>query len=338
MPDDGTVLDEQPDPDPDVGGEAARRASRRGRLRRPSKLQLASLLLVSVLALGPVVALIVVISTDDGPVSDLTTGPPAPVGGARLTATITGVAPATGELRARLNLVPREELLDGDGNLAEDLTMRVNDLRGLTAYELRAGDPLRPMEVTLALTDGSVTRYPFDTFRSRLAVAVTRSDGADGAPTPVPLVTDVRSIVSELDVSATPALDEAGGTMLALVDLEVTRPLATTAYAIWTVVLMWGLAVAGVLIVWAVTIWGAEPPVWSYAYLVGVLFALPQLRDQLPGKPPPGTLIDYVAFFWSIGIVGISLIITLGLWIRANRPGAIGDDEAPTSPDPSAHG
>ena len=336
MPDDGTALDEQPDADPDAG-VATSPPHRRARLRRPSKLQLASLLLVSVLALGPLVALIVVISTDEGPVSDLATGPPAPVGGARLTATITGVAPATGELRARLNLVPRDELLDGDGNLAVDLTMRVNDLRGLTAYELRAGDPLRPMEVTLALTDGSVTRYPFDTFRSRLAVAVTRPDGPDGQ-TPIPLVTDVRSNVSDLDVSATPAVDEAGTSMLALVDLVVTRPLATTAYAIWTVVLMWGLAVAGVLIVWAVTIWGAEPPVWSYAYLVGVLFALPQLREQLPGKPPPGTLIDYVAFFWSIGIVGISLIITLGLWVRANRPGAAAEVEDATASDPSAHG
>jgi hypothetical protein len=132
-------------------------------------------------------------------------------------------------------------------------------------------------------------------------------------------VTSVRSSVNDLNVSVSEdsVLDSPA---LAVVDLDVVRRPSTTAYAIWVMLLMWGLAVSGVFIVWAVTIWGAEPPMWSYGYLVGVLFALPQLRNQLPGSPPPGTLLDFVAFYWSIAIVGVSLILTLGIWIRANRP------------------
>lgn len=288
------------------------------RLRRPSRLQVVAVALVTVLSFGPLVALVVVIGADDGPIDELSMGPPAPEGGARIVATVISVSPAAGEMRFRVTVTPRDELLDRSGRLATDLVLQTNDIRGQTTYDFPAGEPLRPVEVVTALGGGSITRYPFDTYTSGLAVALASMAGTAELE-PVAVVTDVRSTVSDLDVSLAPPAEEAPSA-LAISTLEVQRKLSTTAYAVWIMVLMWGLAVAGVMIVWAVTIWGAEPPLWSYAYLVGVLFALPQLRSQLPGNPPPGNLLDFVAFYWSIAIVGVSLIITLGIWVRANRP------------------
>lgn len=286
--------------------------------RRPSRLQIVSVALVTVLSFGPIVALAVVIGSDDGPIDQLADGGTTPPAGARLEATVISVNPTAGELQARLTIVPDDELVDDSGRPTVDLELRTNDLRGQSTFEFPAGAPLRPAEVTVALEGSSINRYPFDAYTSRLA-AVVSTTSARTDPEPVPMVTSVRSSVNDLNVSLseesvleTPAL--------AVVDLDVVRRPSTTAYAIWVMLLMWGLAVSGVFIVWAVTIWGAEPPVWSYAYLVGVLFALPQLRSQLPGSPPPGTLLDFVAFYWSIAIVGVSLILTLGIWIRANRP------------------
>jgi hypothetical protein len=61
-------------------------------------------------------------------------------------------------------------------------------------------------------------------------------------------------------------------------------------------------------------------PLWSVGYLVGVLFALAPLRASLPWSPPPGTLLDFVAFYWSIGLVGITLIVTLFIWLQRAHP------------------
>jgi hypothetical protein len=282
-----------------------------------------SVALVTVLSFGPVVALAVVIGADDGPVDQLITAGPPPPAGARIEATVISVNPTAGELQARLSVIPDDDLVDDSGRPTVDLVLRTNDIRGQSTYEFPAGAPLRPAEVTVALEGSSINRYPFDAYQSRLAAVVSANDGRSD-PEPVPLVTTVRSSVKDLDVSLSEksVLDTAA---LAVIDLDVVRRGSTTAYAIWVMVLMWGLAVSGVFIVWAITIWGAEPPLWSYAYLVGVLFALPQLRDQLPGSPPPGTLLDFVAFYWSIAIVGVSLILILGIWIRANRPRPHGD-------------
>lgn len=286
--------------------------------RRPSRLQVASVALVTLLAFGPIVALVFVVGSDSGPVDDLTTAGSPPTGGARIETTVINVNPTAGELQARLTIVPDAELLDDAGRPEVELVLRTNDLRGQSTYEFPAGAPLRPAEVTVALGGSSIARYPFDAYTSRLAAALSTRDGREESE-PVPLVTSVRSSVSDLDVSLADG-SVLRGSALAVVDLEVGRRVSTTAYAIWIMILMWGLAVSGVFIVWAVTIWGAEPPMWSYAYLVGVLFALPQLRNQLPGSPSPGTLLDFVAFYWSIAIVGVSAILTLGIWIRANRP------------------
>ena len=102
-------------------------------------------------------------------------------------------------------------------------------------------------------------------------------------------------------------------------DLSAHRPATTTVYASWLMLLMWGLAFTGVLIAWAVVIWQVELPMWVFGYFVGVLFALPPLRDSLPGRPPPGTVFDFVSFYWSITLVGITLILLLVMWIRRAR-------------------
>src|SRR5690606_30834955 len=90
----------------------------------------------------------------------------------------------------------------------------------------------------------------------------------------------------------------------------------TTVYAIWLMVLMWGLAVTGLLIMWAVVMWMVEVPFWAFGYFVGVLFALPPLRDSLPGRPPPGTIFDFGSFYWSVTIIGANLILVLAIWLR----------------------
>ena len=100
---------------------------------------------------------------------------------------------------------------------------------------------------------------------------------------------------------------------------DAIRPATTTVYAVWLMILIWGLAATGALIVWAVVIWMVEVPFWAFGYFVGVLFALPPLRDSLPGRPPPGTIFDFVSFYWSVTLIGVGLILLLGIWLKRTR-------------------
>jgi hypothetical protein len=49
---------------------------------------------------------------------------------------------------------------------------------------------------------------------------------------------------------------------------------------------------------------------------VGLLFAFPAIRNALPGVPPVGVLNDYLAFLWAEGLVALSLVAMLVLFIR----------------------
>ena len=280
--------------------------------RRPTKLQIAVLGLVTLLSFGPIVAFLVVIGSDDGPSTQLVGGPEAPPDGVQMTATVIDVSPSVGELRVRIALQVQDELSD-DGRPETDLVLRVNDVRGEDIYEFPAGELLRPVEASLALGGGSVTRYPFDRYTSVLFVGLGTESSGEAAP--VFLGYDLFSNADQFEVGAS-SVDPDELSSVAVVELEVSRTATTTLYAVWMMILMWGLAIAGVLVVWAVTIWDVDVPVWSFTCFAGVLFALPQLRESLPGRPPPGTLLDYVAFYWSIAIVGVTLIAVLAIWVQ----------------------
>lgn len=293
--------------------------------RGPTKLQVFALVGVILLALGPMVALFLVVNNDQGPVTELLDGGSPPADGAAVTATLIGVSPTTGELLARITVDPQPGLLK-DGQLAEDLVLGVNDIRGEHTREFAAGEALQPVEVSLALSDGSVKRYPFDHYDATLLLTLANAVPGDDQPVPFSLV--ILSNVDDFEVAAAPASldpavappDQLEPGPIAAADLSVTRELTTTAYAAWMMLLMWALSVVAVAVLWAVIIWQVEVPWWGMAYFVGVLFALPQLREVLPGRPPPGTLFDFVAFYWAVAILGVGLITLLAVWIQRTRP------------------
>lgn len=286
--------------------------------RRPTKTQLTALALVTILSFGPIVALVLVIGSDSGPVALLSEGRTPPDDGAHVSITFTTVSPTTGTMTAQVQVEPFPGLLDEDG-LEDDLVMRVNDARGDTTIVFPAGEPLRVVGVTLPLSGRSITRYPFDRYRSAVLMRLEQPGSTD--PEPVPFTVDVSSQLGDFDVLLDDFDDGRSRAAPAVgVGFEMSRATTTTVYAVGIMLLMWGLALAGVAILWGVTIWGIEVPFWSVGYLVGVLFALAPLRASLPGSPPPGTLLDFVAFYWSIGLVGLTLIMVMAVWLQRARP------------------
>jgi len=282
---------------------------------RPSKVQLVALVLISCLSLGPLAALVLVLRADPDPV--LLAGPPPSLDESRVTVTAIGLNPSLGEVRFRVSFQPSVDLAGSGGRLDEPITVGVNAVTGTTAFTFDDGQVVTPFEVVVPVSSGSVARYPFDSYEAVLLLAV--SSGPDGEAA-VPFGIEARAVVDGFVLGAATPLDTSGfSSSFAAIEWDASRPATTTVWAVWLMVLMWGLAVSGLLIVWSVVIWRVEIPVWVFAFFVGVLFALPPLRDSLPGRPPPGTIFDFMSFYWSVTIVGTTLILLLGVWLRRAR-------------------
>lgn len=289
--------------------------------RRPTKPQVAAVALTVCLSIGPVVGLATIVSRNPDPVATLVEGRTPPEDGAEVDIAFTTVTPTAGTMTALIQVSPFPELLV-DGGLAEDMVLRVNDALGDTSVTFSRGQIPRAVSVTLPLRGGSIERYPFDRYQSAVLMSMelaTQSD--DGEPTRVPFTVDVSSQLGDFTVKVDSFRDGNTRAMPAVgIAFELSRAATATAYAVGVMVLMWGLALTGVAILWVVTMRSIPMPPWSIGYLVGVLFALAPLRSSLPGSPPPGTLLDFVAFYWCIAIVGFTTIALLSVWLQRTRP------------------
>lgn len=302
-----------------VGGdtEAEQERSLWSFVSRPSKVQVVALVLVSCLSLGPLVALGFVLRTDPSPIDVLVPGPTASLDRNRVIVTAIGLTPSLGELRVRVALQPGSDLVGSGARLRSPVTVAVNDLTGTATRDFNPGEVAAPFEAAVPIAYGTQSRYPFDRYEATMVLAVT--SGPDRTAD-VPFDLEVRSAVDGFVLEAVEPFNTGDGKQsIAAVEWTADRPATTTVYAVWLMILMWGLAVTGLLIVWAVVIWRVDVPMWVFGYFVGVLFALPPLRDSLPGRPPPGTLFDFVSFYWSVAIVGTTLILLLGVWLQRAR-------------------
>jgi hypothetical protein len=234
----------------------------------------------------------------------------------RVTLTVSRVDVEAGELELRLVPTSGETGLVEGGVVARPFRILVNDVAGETTHTFEAGEPLRSIDFSVLLEGGSAFRYPFDRYDASALVLAGEGTRDEGAP----LAIDLAAVSAASSYTVSAGGDEpceALGT--SCLELDVRRPASTIGYAVWFIALVWALALAGVGVLYVVVRRGLELPLWSFGYLVGVLFALPPLRDSLPTTPPVGGFVDFVAYYWAVAVVGVTLITLIALWIRENR-------------------
>ncbi len=248
------------------------------------------------------------------------------------TGTVRGVDPVTGELALRLRLdrsdtVDRAEedthVIAENGTLNEPLTLVVQSANGQFVQELPERVAPGTFTIALGLTDSRATRYPLDRYRATVFVAVLRPS-SDDEPDMVPLRLSLRS--SDPGFTVDVVDKPSGDTSTAVADLRVARRWTVIGWAGFFVLVCWMLAISAASIGWTTVVHGITSPAWAWGFLIGVLFALPPLRDALPGAPPSGSLVDLAAFYWAVGIVALTLVMMIGSWnVRVRR--------APDEPD-----
>ncbi|NLA34321.1 MAG: DUF4436 family protein, partial [Actinobacteria bacterium] len=291
------------------------------------------------LCLGPIAALVSVITRASTPVAVLALGPEPGNGEVRVVAKVLSVSPTSGTASVRIAVQPALTMID-DSGLTETLLLRVNDSEGTNVVRFGQGQPVRPIDVVVLLEGPSIERYPFDEYAFTLIFKVERvidpgtvpegsesAIGSDAELETIPMTVDLTAETNDFSVSVADSTDSLEDPVEGVgVDFAAQRPLTTVLWAVGVMLLMWGLAIVGVFIAWAFVMWGIEYPMWAVGYYLGVLFAMPPLRQSLPGTPPPGTLLDFVAFYWAVGIIVVTLMTLTGTWLqraRAERPALV---------------
>jgi hypothetical protein len=244
--------------------------------------------------------------------------------------------PEVGELAIRLVFSPQGGLVEGD-RLTETVTVVLNDQAGRDVRTYAPGSVMEPITAVISF-DGDSVRYPFDTYDGRLRVGALLGPSDDY----VPLPTDV-SLTAALDEFAASA--EASSTENAFdVAVDLSRRAASIIWVVFFMFIAWAIAIGCAAIMWWVVVYNFENPFWCFALFASVLFALPTLRNALPGSPRYGVLVDWSAFYWAIGIVALSLILALVVWNVSSRNAMhrakrrlgdtdAGDDDHPPGPE-----
>lgn len=219
---------------------------------------------------------------------------------------------ASATVSLNLSFQPAGELA-GPSGPSTDLSVLVLGASTNSSLSFTEADPMRPVTVSVPLTGSRVTRYPFDKYRTRLVIAAGTADGEA-----IPVVLNLSANLNDFRASSRTSAESADTEG---VDVTATfqRNGAVLIWAGTLGLLFWTLAAGAVMIGWIVIAHNQAVPIWSWAYLAGVLFALPNLRNGLPGTPPFGSLVDWGAFYWSVAVTGSVLFALLTTWFQRQR-------------------
>jgi hypothetical protein len=196
-----------------------------------------------------------------------------------------------------------------------DLTLLITHDKTVEEIKLAAGGHMASSTFEVDLNDGSVTRYPFDSFVARLDVQLLDGKASLSLPSGITvwegvlgynLHTTSQRGADPNDVQLAIAIRRGGAIVL----------LALCGYGIM-LVLGFCAVVMGVL-----TFINVRPPETGLiGSLAAFAFALPVLRGLLPGSPPLGVTADMWVFLWAEMVNVLALALVVFKWAHAGpRP------------------
>ncbi|MFJ4781343.1 DUF4436 family protein [Streptomyces sp. NPDC088762] len=221
---------------------------------------------------------------------------------------VQSVDAAARELVLRVRVTPRGALGEEDG------TAPVADLSLLTSsatlgdLAFKAHERLATKDVQVALTGGSISDYPFDTYETDIGFGAV----VGGKEVPVRVLFSNHDVL--FSVSATPTPSRQGTVVMAL---GLHRSGSLLVFAVFMMVVMWALAASVLMGAWYLTTRG-EGLVWpALAWMAATLFALSAFRNTAPGTPPIGCAMDWIAFLWAETVIALCLIAVVITGVRS---------------------
>ncbi len=234
----------------------------------------------------------------------------------QLLLTVDSLAAATGGIQARLQAGP------GPALPPEGATV-FSSIGSVPSLVVRPHQIDQERTAILSFERGAVSDYPFDSYR--VTVDLLALNGTDTALTKVnrtvvPLKIEGASVAAGTIVTATTHTN--GDGVLSLT-LTVSRSLVSRAWVLAMMAIYWALAILAGCITYMVVRRRRPMETRLLAWLSAMVFALVALRTAAPGAPPVGTFLDYYAFFESVGIVAVSLVVLMIFYLVAPQEGMI---------------
>jgi hypothetical protein len=214
--------------------------------------------------------------------------------------------------------VTEPDLLDDGERLAEGIRVTIFAADGTHEVRFAKGEPIGNAELEIG-TSGDVYAYPLDDHDGFMSMSVeTFERGAGGVNETTGSIQgslDVDGAVPGWDINAR-AINEEG---FPFVLMDLRRAFSTKAFAVVLV----GMAITvSVLAFIAAILTLTNRRRFEVALLTwngALLFALPLLRNYLPGSPPIGAAIDIYVYLWVILFAVVSLVFMVIAWAEQRK-------------------
>ncbi len=199
-----------------------------------------------------------------------------------------------------------------------DLNFQLTHDNSVEQIGIRARQPTPATTFEIDLYDGDIVNYPFDDYRGAVSLLCLEAGATpDAQPLPMEITVWERAVGFRLR-AAEGAGAPRGERSLTFV-VQRGRAVVFFALAIYAamVVLAIGSATIGTLTFLAVR----RPEATLIGAMGAIIFALPALRNALPGGAPLGVWADEFVFLWAELAAVISLSLMVATWARAGpRP------------------
>lgn len=220
----------------------------------------------------------------------------------------------TGTLTMRFQFdVTDKSLIDDGDRLTQGIRVTVFGVDGTHEVRFAAGEPIGNAEIELGV-NGEIYAYPLDTydgFLSMTAETFQRGTGGINETTGTLGVTfDLQGAVSGWDIKAD-VNDEEG---FPFVVLDLQRSFSTKAFAVVLVAMAMTVVILAFIAAILVFTNRRRFEVALLTWNGAILFALPLLRNYLPGSPPIGAALDIYLYLWIFLFAVISLVLMLIAW------------------------
>ncbi|MFD9307606.1 DUF4436 family protein [Streptomyces sp. NPDC060048] len=224
-------------------------------------------------------------------------------------ATVQHVDAAARELVLRVRVTPRGTLGEEEGTApVADLGLQTS-AQTVGDLEFEAHERLTIRDVQVAITDGSITDYPFDTYETDIEFRAQLG----GKEVPVRMLFSNNDTLFSVSATPTPSEQEAAGVALGL---GLARSGSLLVFAVFMMIVMWALAASVLIGAWYLTT-RREGLVWAaLGWMAATLFALSAFRNNAPGTPPIGCVMDWFAFLWAETVIALCLIAVVVTGVR----------------------
>jgi Domain of unknown function (DUF4436) len=221
-------------------------------------------------------------------------------------------------MQVRISVVPDPSLGDAALTIADrDFLLKIRRGKQVEQVQVRANQPLPEVTFDFDLDKGDVRDYPLDRYVTQMTFAA--SDRAnDGSERALPIHVTAWEGVFGFSVKGETATAQRSGDLP--LQFKVSRTTATSIFGVAIYGAMMVMTLCALTIGSLVFLGIRRVEMGQIATLGAIIFALPALRNTLPGAPPLGVRADVYVFFWAELALMVALCLLVARWTRQGSP------------------